>query len=370
MLFGLELWLLAVQTASLHRSEAGDEEILLNQLNYSPRERAGAGVPWRDPFRRGIMSVWLQKRLVLWLSSALLLLLIGFRVMAQVEYAEYAPPTTATEAAQLFGRLVQNSAKEDQPTADNYLGYRLISHYSQRQLGWRATFILLEELDKQQMLDLRIGAKRQENGRIIVDTQPKSYPTVFVAEAGGYRVDLVATFAKRLRLGEPSLQETIYSKTGIALDRLPGKDTSPMRQTICQSNLREIAIAVAQYSEDYDERLPLAKSWSSDLQPYGPREAMYYCPALPKGKLYGYAYNSKLSAKGYAVWSKADTTPLLYETATLAGNAYGIGENLAFRHESGANYAFMDGHVKWYPEGKAPNFVLKRQSSDYKPPKS
>jgi prepilin-type processing-associated H-X9-DG protein len=114
------------------------------------------------------------------------------------------------------------------------------------------------------------------------------------------------------------------------------------------------------YQQDYDgETMPLTKSWIDNVTPYIDDENIFKCPSVTSKNGYGYAYNSNLSnqpASGSHEW---DQNVFLYETSILKRNAYGTGENLAFRHQNGANYVFADGHVKWFPKTQIPSFKLK-----------
>ncbi|HEX8464976.1 MAG TPA: H-X9-DG-CTERM domain-containing protein [Abditibacterium sp.] len=283
------------------------------------------------------------------------------------------PPQTVVEAARLFGRLLQVIEQQhetrawntDGPVpADSYLQIRLISKSDYEQLGKPAIYTLLGELAKRQIPVFTAGVPRQEEGKTVVEITPNkeatsSAPVVIIREDGGYRVDLVTTYAKRFGLGAGALETAIYKKTDIALEGLPGKDKPPMRRAICQTNLKQIALGIAQYTQDYDEKYPLAKPWTDVVKPYVKTEAIFTCPALSKGQKYGYAYNSKLSNKMEQQVAQTNQTVSLYETSVLKRNAYGVGENRAFRHQNGANYAFADGHVKWFPKTATPSFKLK-----------
>lgn len=131
------------------------------------------------------------------------------------------------------------------------------------------------------------------------------------------------------------------------------------RRSSCQSNLKQISLGVLQYTQDYDEKLPPAKHWIDVVRPYIKSEPIFNCPSIPSGKRYGYAYNSRLSIKTFGVDFDSTQTVSIYETSVLKRNAYGMGENPAFRHLGGANYAFVDGHVEWLIKTQIPRFKLK-----------
>ncbi|RYG67304.1 DUF1559 domain-containing protein [bacterium] len=129
----------------------------------------------------------------------------------------------------------------------------------------------------------------------------------------------------------------------------------------CQSNLKQISLGFLMYSQDYDEKLPPAKPWIDVLQPYIKSEEIFKCPSFttPKNN-FGYAYNSKLSGKEEKAVSDFSRTVSFYETIVLKRNAYFQGENRAARHLDGANYAFADGHIKWFKKDSTfPSFKLK-----------
>lgn len=55
------------------------------------------------------------------------------------------------------------------------------------------------------------------------------------------------------------------------------------RQTTCASNLKQLALAVIQYTQDYDETVPLGNSaygtsWSNQVYPYVKTVGVYTCP--------------------------------------------------------------------------------------------
>jgi prepilin-type processing-associated H-X9-DG protein len=202
-----------------------------------------------------------------------------------------------------------------------------------------------------------VKAQSSQGARFVIKNAPTlpGRPLVLTSERGGWGVDLVETFALWNNLEGVAKAEAIYKITGAILKDSPRSE--PLNRELCQSNLKQIGLAMRQYIQDYDDKYPIAKPWISALRPYAGSQEVFHCPTLPS-QSYGYAYNSKLSNKAER---SLDVFKIVgvYETTLLKRNAYGTGENLAFRHLNGANYAFADGHVKWFAKGQTPSFKLK-----------
>jgi prepilin-type N-terminal cleavage/methylation domain-containing protein/prepilin-type processing-associated H-X9-DG protein len=165
------------------------------------------------------------------------------------------------------------------------------------------------------------------------------------------------------------------------------------RTTACASNMRQLGLAFAQYTQDNDEILPgtiesLApgapggwmyfKTYSASgktpyqpelgsIYPYVKSKGVYVCPSDSVGAAQGdsYAVNACAAATGtvgsvhqgksLAAFDAPSSWVLLDEEAFGDSNtgftddAYQtLSNTLSTRHTGGSNFAFVDSHVKWY----------------------
>jgi prepilin-type N-terminal cleavage/methylation domain-containing protein/prepilin-type processing-associated H-X9-DG protein len=167
------------------------------------------------------------------------------------------------------------------------------------------------------------------------------------------------------------------------------------RRASCQSNLKQIALGVFQYTQDYDEKYPQSyididgaagwqtpttatgdQGWAFTLQPYLKSIQIFQCPSEttapgPYAQYGGATYtdywmNRIMFGKSQAAIDSVSLTVMngdgnsydsLYYydgtvantstgTATTAGPITGLG-TAHLRHLDGGNFAFADGHVKW-----------------------
>ena len=172
------------------------------------------------------------------------------------------------------------------------------------------------------------------------------------------------------------------------------------RRASCQSNLKQIALGFMQYTQDYDEKMPLwfadndgsgasppvagtigaattDTGWAEMLQPYLKSTQIFQCPSEPSGPVastsnsYGYTdymYNNNLYTAGptgggisqSAFVSPSNTVLNADATSNWAFSTLGYNYTWApttgtstgpndyyHRHLDGANVSFADGHVKW-----------------------
>jgi len=162
------------------------------------------------------------------------------------------------------------------------------------------------------------------------------------------------------------------------------------RATVCQSSLKQLALALQQYVADSDGRFPTDR-FQPQLHRYVKPSGWIECPthealslakqelSLPSGVpdpnlyIFGYTYNGVPLNRDYKIgsslhrdskqeavvpdsaqtWVFADDGPVVVPQGTGAGGFWnpskcdGIHEGWAELHSGGAHYAFLDGHVKW-----------------------
>jgi len=159
------------------------------------------------------------------------------------------------------------------------------------------------------------------------------------------------------------------------------------RRSKCETQIRFLSLGIRQYNQDFDETFPLTTvnmtpsatltyGWADAILPYVTSYNIYQCPSESTPPPTGvsadgsywdqqgatdYGYNGLLQNVPEAKIASACSVVELSETqSSVAGSGYGnysySGLNDAnpspatadnTRHAGGANYAFVDGHVKW-----------------------
>lgn len=156
------------------------------------------------------------------------------------------------------------------------------------------------------------------------------------------------------------------------------------RQASCQSNLKQIGIAVLMYAQDYDERVlkqqpcwngtnawPNGSArWWEAIQPYVKNTQLIVCPSASNlGIGYILARNPFTGCSGASSALASFQTPAETVIMTdgpgwgMLGNDTNAGWSKwsatptacapvvchppTMRHNDGANCLYMDGHVKW-----------------------
>ena len=114
----------------------------------------------------------------------------------------------------------------------------------------------------------------------------------------------------------------------------------PMRwpnRLICDSNLKQIGLALIIYSDENDDTLPPAGTWQQTLAEYVPDVEVLTCPTTGKP----YLFNDNLAGKILSKIANQDQVVLAWDPPADDGRP---------PHGGGFNVVFLDGHTRWLDE--------------------
>lgn len=139
-----------------------------------------------------------------------------------------------------------------------------------------------------------------------------------------------------------------------------GQARESARATSCLSNLKQIDLGILMYTQDYDERLPIATNWQTGINPYIKNEKLFHCPsalfvtAQSAPPATNYAYNSTLDMMKMARLAEPQNTISNYDSTDVSRNANDALTSLPApgRHRLRNNISFADGHAKYWPDAE------------------
>ena len=160
------------------------------------------------------------------------------------------------------------------------------------------------------------------------------------------------------------------------------------RTASCQSNLKQLGLAMLMYAQDYDGLFPhnlwpnISTYWWQSTYPYIKNEQIYVCPSDTRtfgsgwANAITYGYNNafwdsgpinesdivqpakcciladchnKAEPDGVSGYSEGASRRMFYPAGATTFSSYWHPNtgNFGAVHNDGGNYAFCDGHVKW-----------------------
>ena len=164
------------------------------------------------------------------------------------------------------------------------------------------------------------------------------------------------------------------------------------RQTTCQSNLKQLGLAILMYTDDYEGAMPLWSlvggdtqgngrlpgppyTWDEQIQAYSRNKSLLICPSNPFGRdkrsyslpryVSGIALDMPYNASNVVMlFEKGSYPPFSWEDATAENfkqsTANASNPNESTFHNGGKNFCFLDGHVKFYAKTAGPFAVVTR----------
>ena len=110
--------------------------------------------------------------------------------------------------------------------------------------------------------------------------------------------------------------------------------------------LHKIGVALLLYSSDYDDHLPLAKTWMDGLTPYVTSQQIFHDPALGEDQ-YGFALNKDVASKSTSAMGPIGSTASVFTSTLKERNACGSLETMPVggRYSGKNAILYLDGHT-------------------------
>jgi prepilin-type processing-associated H-X9-DG protein len=127
----------------------------------------------------------------------------------------------------------------------------------------------------------------------------------------------------------------------------------------CSSNMKQLAMGMLMYCQDYDGKFPIAARWDTDLMPYIKNMTVFRCPGRPVPN--GYAFNSRLSGVDSTRLASAATVPMLFESSMGSPGTADALTSFVAPHNGNGGVAYADGHVQFVTKAPVATFKLTKQ---------
>ncbi|MHB9107311.1 MAG: hypothetical protein ACYDCO_09690 [Armatimonadota bacterium] len=135
----------------------------------------------------------------------------------------------------------------------------------------------------------------------------------------------------------------------------------PARQSLCQSNVRQLMVAIVMYQQDHGDKFPDKAIVWQDIN-YPPKALL--CPTYGMKKGLAYGYNASLSGKRLKSpgMPEAQNLPVLADSNT-PNHLLNSPADIDFRHTQKATVGFADGHVAMLQPAYIQNVPVKEEDT-------
>ncbi|RYZ73302.1 MAG: DUF1559 domain-containing protein, partial [Proteobacteria bacterium] len=129
-----------------------------------------------------------------------------------------------------------------------------------------ALLIKMGQQWKEPKVSVKVQSETDDTATVVLQSTvatSESRPLVMVKEGDSWGVDVPETYAQWNGLeGEAKTAALAAIATDVY------KERDQMRRNSCQTNMKQVALGLLQYIQDYDEKLPPAKAWNDLIYPY------------------------------------------------------------------------------------------------------
>lgn len=136
------------------------------------------------------------------------------------------------------------------------------------------------------------------------------------------------------------------------------------KQTVCIINLRQLAVAIRAYADDYGGVFPTSLYEGTISAYFGNDQTLLLCPSdtrdlssgIPRGS---YGLNTA-ELSSYRLTSFPEVNPTKSTPIPIAGDSDSEtldSSDIVFRHRGTGNIAFLDGHVISIKESEKDNYL-------------
>jgi hypothetical protein len=134
----------------------------------------------------------------------------------------------------------------------------------------------------------------------------------------------------------------------------------------CLSNLKQLTLSCLIYANDYDDRMPIATTWSNGVEHYTKSSSVFHDPeGVPDGG-YGYGFRLKASSVKESAFGDPPNFILMFDSTIADKNAHSELWSMPTpgRHHGNDSLTFVDGHARSVQVSPDGSDVLRKIKAD------